>query len=211
MITIKQIATNFNNSFVNVGPSTEKSIPKVPSISPSKFLKNRNEINFVIAHVSNEEILDIINSLENKSTGPSSIPLKMMSVIPDLIILPLACIINSSFLTGECPDLLKIVKVIPIQGASTQDMINYRPISLLSIFDKIIEKRIHKRLYSFLQEHNILYQNQFGFRKNHSTVYALVQIIEMIKESITLGNLVVAYSSIYEKLSIRTLAFFNIY
>ena len=46
----------------------------------------------------------------------------------------------------------------------------------------------HKRLYSFLEEHNILYQNQFGFRKNHSTVYALVRIIEMIKESIDTGK-----------------------
>ena len=112
----------------------EKSITKVPDKSP-QFLKNCNEINFVIAHVSNEEILDIINSLENKSTGPSSIPMKMLSVIPDLIILPLAYIINLSFLTGECPDLLKIVKVIPIhKGGSMQYMNNYRPISLVSIF-----------------------------------------------------------------------------
>ena len=64
---------------------------------------------FVIAHVSNEEILDIITSLENKSTGPSSIPLKLLSLIPDLIILPLAYIINMSFITGEYPNLLKIV------------------------------------------------------------------------------------------------------
>ena len=54
----------------------------IPNISPSKFLKNHNEINFVTAHVSNAEILDIINSLENKSTGPSGIALKM-SVIPN--------------------------------------------------------------------------------------------------------------------------------
>ena len=58
--------------------------------------------------MSNEEILEIINSLENKSTGPSSIPHKMLSVIPDLIILPLAYIINMSLLTGEYPDLLCI-------------------------------------------------------------------------------------------------------
>ena len=82
-----------NKFFVNVGPSTEKSIPKVPNILPSKFLKDRNQVNFVIAHVSSEEFLDIINSLENKSSGPYSIPLKMLSVIPDLIILPLAYII----------------------------------------------------------------------------------------------------------------------
>ena len=147
----KEIATNFNNFVVNVGPNTEETIPKVPNISPSKFLRNRNQMKFVIAHVSNEEILDVINSLENKSTGPSSIPLKLLSIIPDLIILPLAYIINISFLTGVYPNLLKIVEVIPIhKGGSTQDVNNYRPISLLSIFDKIIEKLMHKRLYNFL-------------------------------------------------------------
>ena len=143
----------------------------------------------MIAHVANEEILDIINSLENKSTGPSSIPLKMLSVIPDLIIIPLAHIINMSFLTGVYPDLIKIVKIVPIhKGGSSQDVNNYQPISLLSIFDKIIEKLIHKKLYGFLEEHNILYHNQFGFRKNNSTVHALIQISEMIKASIDTGK-----------------------
>ncbi|MEO2220738.1 MAG: reverse transcriptase family protein, partial [Nitrosopumilus sp.] len=109
--------------------------------------------------------------------------------IPDLIIIPLAHIINMSFTTGKFPDLLKIVKVIPIhKGGSSQDVNNYRPISLLSIFDKIIEKLMHKRLYHYLEEHNILYQNQFGFRSNNSTVYALAQITEMIKESIDSGK-----------------------
>ena len=184
-----ELATNFNKFFVNVGPSTENIIPKVPNVSPSKFKKNRNQTNFIIAHVSNEEILDIINSLENKSTGPSSIPLKLLSLIPDLIIIPLAYIINLSLSTGEYPELLKLVKVIPIhKGGSTQDVNNYRPISLLSIFDKIIEKIMHIRLYAFLERHNILFQNQFGFRKNNSTIYALAQITEMIKVSIDSGK-----------------------
>ena len=86
---------------MNVGPSTEDSIPKVPNVSPSKFLRNRNQIDFVIAHVSNEEILDVIKSLENKFTGPSSIPLRLLSIKPDLIIVPLAYIINMSFLRAN--------------------------------------------------------------------------------------------------------------
>ena len=137
---------------------------------------------------SSTPISDLVaSSLENKSTGPYSIPLRLLSVIPDLIILPLAYIINLSFLNGEYPDLLK--KVIPIhKGGSTQDINNYRPISLLSIFDKIMEKLIHKRLYNFLEKHNVLYQHHFGFRKNNSTVFALVQITEMIKESIDSGK-----------------------
>ena len=46
-----ELATNFNNFFVNVGPKTEKTIPKVPNVSPSKFLKNRIQTNFIIAHI----------------------------------------------------------------------------------------------------------------------------------------------------------------
>ena len=63
-------------------------------------------------------------------------------------------------------------------------MNNYRPISLLSIFDKIIEKLMHKRLYNFLEENDILYEKQYGFRKNNSTIFALIEITEKIKESI---------------------------
>ena len=67
-----------------------------------------------------------------------------------------------SFSKGIFPDKLKIVKVIPLhKGGSTQDLNNFRPISLLSIFDKIIEKIIHKRLYHFLEHYNILFENQF--------------------------------------------------
>ena len=63
-------------------------------------------------------------------------------------------IINQSFITGKYPDALKISKVIPIhKSRDTCDLNNYRPISLLSIFDKIMEKLMHKRLYEFLQEH----------------------------------------------------------
>ena len=181
----KKVAETLNNFFVNVGPNTEINIPINPKIKPEKYLKNRNQLNFIIAHISNEEVLDIIKNLENKSTGPQSIPIKLLKLIPDLILLPLCTIINHSFLTGKFPDALKICKVIPIhKGGATDDLNNYRPISLLSIFDKIMEKLMHKRLYEFLQEHNILFQNQFGFRKNNSTTFAMLQITEKIKETI---------------------------
>ena len=181
----KDIAGKVNEFFVNIGPDTELEIPKVPNISPTKFLKQRNQFNFLIAHISNEEVLDIINSLSNKATGPSSIPLKLLLLISDLIIIPLCHIINMSLSTGNYPDNLKLVKVIPIhKGGSTHDLNNFCPISLLSMFDKII----HSRLYSFLEIHNILYDNQFGFRKNNSTIYALMQITERIKESVDKGK-----------------------
>ena len=179
------ITTNFNDFFINIGPDTDSKIPVSQNIIPEAFLKERNQMDFVLAHVTEVEVLEIINTLDNKAMGPNSIPLKLLKLIPDLIIIPLCRLINKSFSSGKFPDLLKIVKVIPIhKGGSTQDMNNYRPISLLSIFDKIIEKLMHKRLYTFLEDNKILYDKQFGFRKNNSTVFSLIEITEKIKESI---------------------------
>ena len=149
VVNPKEIASNLNNFFVNIGPSTESNIPKVGNINPAKFMKGRQQFNFIIVHIS-EEVLGIINALENKSTGPTSIPTKLLKMIPDLIIIPLCRIINMSFINGVFPDNLKIVEVIPVhKGGSTQDMNNFCPISLLSIFDKIMEKLMHKRLMIF--------------------------------------------------------------
>ena len=143
----KEIVETLNNFFVNVGTNTEKSIPVNPKIKPENFLKDRNQLNFLIAHISHEEMLDIIHQLENKSTGPQSIPIKLLKLIPDLILIPLCKIINHFFQTGVYPDALKISEVIPIhKGRSTEELDNYRPIALLSIFNEIIEKLLHKRL-----------------------------------------------------------------
>ena len=104
--------------------------------------------------------MEIIKSLQNKATGPSSIHLKLLHIVADLIVFPLCHIINMSFSKGIFPEKLKIVKVIPIhKGGSTQDINNFRPISLLSIFDKIIEKIMHRRLYDILEHHSILFEN----------------------------------------------------
>ena len=188
----KGIALGLNNFFANVGPNTERDIPVIPNgrIPPEHFLKNRNQETFIITHISNEEVIDIIKDLNvNRSTGPFSIPTKLLILISDLIIIPLCKIINTSFKTGKFPDVLKIVKVIPIhKGGSTEDVNNFRPISLLSVFDKIMEKLVHKRLYEFLELNNLLFENQFGFRKHNSTVHALLQITEQIKETIEKGK-----------------------
>ena len=57
---------------------------------------------------------------------------------------------------------------------------NYRPISLLSTFDKLLEKLMYKRLYTFITDNNILYEYQFGSRKNYSTTIAFADVIDNI-------------------------------
>jgi len=68
---------------------------------------------------------------------------------------------------------------------------NYRPISLLSVFSKVTEKVMYKRLYTFLEKHEILYTVQFGFCGSHSINHALVSLTEAIKNS--LDNMVLEF------------------
>ena len=181
----KSIAQKLNDFFVNVGPNVEKTVPANPVGRPESFLKERNQFNFLVTFISNEDVFDIIKNLDNKAIGPYGLPVDLLKMIPDLIIFPLCQIINLSFTSGKFPDVLKIAKVVPIfKSGSPVDVNNYRPISLLSIFDKIIEKLMYKQLYEFLTNNNILHTNQFGFRKNMSTSLALIQITERIREAI---------------------------
>jgi len=97
-----------------------------------------------------------------------------------VIINPLTHLFNLSISSGIVPDKLKLAKVVPVYKNKCESCIpgNYRPISLLSVFDKLLEKVMYARRYSYLQAHNILYKYQFGFRKKYSTSMALIDFIE---------------------------------
>ena len=94
---------------------------------------------------------------------------------------PLTYIFNLSFSTGVVPDSLILAKVIPIyKKGDRNDPGNYGLISLLTVVDKIMEKLMCKQLYNFLELHKILYEFQFGFRKCHSTILALMEVLDNI-------------------------------
>ena len=98
-------------------------------------------------------------------------------------------IVNDSFNKGIYPNKLKTAKFVALhkKGASDNPT-NYRPISLLSIFSKIIGTLIYKRLSEFLEINNVIHSFQFGFRRKHSTAYALISLTERIKQTINDGN-----------------------
>ena len=125
---------------------------------------------------------------DGKAVGPYSIPIKLLKMISKQISVPLCIIVNDSFVSGIFPDKLKLAKVIILYKKDSKDNpTNYRPISLLSVFSKIIEKLLYKRLYNFLDSCAILHPLQFGFREKHSTLHALINMTEIIKETIDNG------------------------
>ena len=80
------------------------------------------------------------------------------------------------FMTGVYSSVLKTAKIVPVfKRDSKLDYSNYRTISLLSNIDKILEKRLHKRLYTFLNKNDVICNLQFGFRQ-YSTFHALMQL-----------------------------------
>ena len=98
---------------------------------------------------------------------------------------PLVYIINLSISSGIVPDNMKIAKVVPIfKKGNKDDVNNYRPISLLTTFSKIIERIIYIRTIKFCQLHNIFTEFQFGFRENHSTSHALLSFVEKNTKSL---------------------------
>ena len=91
---------------------------------------------------------------------------------------------NLSIEKGVFPDDLKIALVTPIyNGEDSRDVSNYRPISVLLCFSKILERIMYYRLYKYLIEKNILYSTQFGFQNGHSTDHAVVKLVGQITES----------------------------
>ena len=93
-------------------------------------------------------------------------------------------IFNLSIEKDIFPDQLKIAKVILLfKKGDIALMDNYRPISVLPCFSKILERIIYNRLYSFFSENNILYEKYFGFQKQHSTDHTIVHLVNEILKS----------------------------
>ena len=106
-------------------------------------------------------------------------------------------------MSGVFPDILKIARVIPLyKDGNKSDVSNYRPISLLPVFSKILENLLHMRIISFLDKHKILYNEQFDFRKQHSTEHALntavIQIINFLNRNEVVFGIFLDFSKAFD-------------
>ena len=133
-----------------------------------------------------KEIGEIISSLDDfKTSGPSSIPIKILKSANGRISFTFSDICNTSFNESIFPEKTKTAKVVPIhREGSTKEINNYPPISLLSIFSKIMKKIVAVRFYSFLELYSVIFLNQFGFRPGCFTTHALISIMQAINKAI---------------------------
>ena len=142
--------------------------------------------------ISTDFVSSEIDSMsENKATGLDDVSCKVLKLAKPVILNSLVYIMNLSLKTGVFPDLWKEAKVIPLhKGGDDLSTNNFRPITILPVVSKIIEKAVHKHLYGHLSDNNLINENQSGFRPFHSTETCLINMINSWTSSMNSGEMI---------------------
>ena len=188
-ITCRRIIANkFNEYFVSLASNLNAIIEPhdgIPIIDVPLFhqyLANKVESSIYLYDTYDLEIIDIIKDFENGKA--SDIPTILMKQSAKIIAPTLARLYNKCIDSGIFPQIFKTGKITPIHKKGNKELLeNYRPVSVLPIFGKIFEKIIYNRLYNFFTKENVLNDNQFGFRKGHSTIHALHSSVRKIESA----------------------------
>ena len=180
------IANNFNSYFTNIGPNLANKIQNVNPTNPLTYLKTLDNNVFHFQDIDHESIVEqIIDNFPSKnSCGYDGISLRLLQFCKSTVIKPLLLIIRQVLNTGIFPEKLKIAKVIPIFKKGDEELFsNYRPIYILPSISKIIEKVVYQQMYSFFQQNELFYGSH-GFRSNHSTEHAAMELDDRITSSL---------------------------
>ena len=177
----KAIANKFNDYFSTVGNVLEANIKK-----PPKNNVPRDELiipeSLFLRPISQEEIINVIHSLKNTpSAGEDGLKSELFKSMHIFLLKPLKDLINLIFEMEVFPQRLKKTIITPLYKSGPKKIIsNYRPISITNNLSKIVEKCIKLRLDSYLDQHKIISDAQFGFRQGLGTEDAVLKLSETI-------------------------------
>lgn len=178
------IANEFNKFFSTIASNLNASLPASTS-DPLSYLDNPTGSCFKFRRFSAETIHNITSSLKNTGGGIDGIGSKILRLISPTITPHLTYLFNACIARGIFPDIFKKALVVPIFKAGNPSTFNnYRPISLLPILSKIFEKAVYQQISHYLNSNSILYNKQFGFRKNHSSYMPISLIYDQITSSL---------------------------
>ena len=133
-----------------------------------------------------KEIITLVSQLPNKSSsGHNNISNILLKKLIHQIAPVLVEVFSKSMTMGEFPTVMKLAEVVPLYKSKESFLeTNYRPISLFTTMSKILEKIMYRRIYSFLQNTGQIYENQYGFRANHSCEHAIGQVVGTLIKNI---------------------------
>jgi Reverse transcriptase (RNA-dependent DNA polymerase) len=190
-----EISKAFNNFFISIPSELEKGNPSSCNHDPDAItiLKTNVQSNIhtmFMNPTSQQEIKSITLNLKTKTTQDiNELSVKVIKRCINYLLTPLEDVFNSSLQSGIFPKLMKQALVIPIYKKGQKSQLNnYRPISILPVFSKILEKIVANRLLNFLQQHDILAKNQHGFLPGKSTDSAAAELLDKVYNSLDQGH-----------------------
>ena len=185
----KQIADEMNSFFINAGISIiNQNSPS--STDPLSFLPDVHLSHSMYVRPATErEITKIIESLKNSSSGIDQFKPRVIKELKSELLKPILHFVNLSLKDGIFPEKLKEALITPVFKKGSKELAgNYRPISVLNVFSKILEKIMYQRLTSYLDATKILYDRQFGFRKGCSTEMAVTEAVTIVTQALNNKN-----------------------
>ena len=198
IIGSKNIASSLNNHFVNLAAKRKRSRKFGNNM---KRYMSQVQSTFCFKEVSQDDVINYVNEIpRNKATGLDEIPTGILKDSIEYIVEPITHIINLSLKTGKIPKVWKQARVTPIhKGGDNTNPSNYRPISVLPVLSKVMEKMVFNQVYAYLSENNLLTKYQHGFRPGHSTQTALISLTDDISKHVDEGYVVAVITLDLEK------------
>lgn len=183
-----ELSDLLNTHFTSVGSSADRQ----NSGSVSLHRTNHFTESMVFFPTTEAEVINTFESLRNsKSRDVNDIQIGPIKYVIDLIAPVLTVMYNLVLESGCFPKQMQIAKVVAIyKGGDKNDLNNFRPISILPVLSKGIEKIMHKRLYAFLMKHSLIAPAQYGFLKGKSTELALLTQKEYLINQLEDKNIV---------------------
>ena len=175
----KRISNEFGKLYANLGQNLASQISPGTRMVQDYLTNIPCTLNSIVLNPTTQlEIERKIDDLAPKtSCGHDKISNKLLKDLKLAISYPLTIIFNQSIISGHFPNMMKVAEIIPLyKGKERDEVVNYRPISLLMTISKLLEKIIYTCVYSFLEQQNILYDSQYGFRSKRSCNQAITEL-----------------------------------
>ena len=176
-----RIAHLMNQFFINKVRSIRGSLPNIPTnLAQCRNLMRGKHCSLQISHVSEKTVKKLLKNLRaSKSTAVDELDSYGITLSADYIARPLQHVITLSIMQNKFPTSWKHSKVIPLhKKLSNLDCKNYRPVTILSPFSKILENIVFQQLYNYFSENKLFHPNLHGYRKQRSTHTALLQMYD---------------------------------
>ena len=183
-----RIAEEFNKYFTNVGPNLASKIQNTSKTFEDFLFPVQKNMEY--KDLTFEEFEKAFKSVKhNKAAGHDDIDSNVIIKVYDEISYPLFMIFHCSFNKGIFPEQLNVAKVSPIfKVGSIEEIGNYRPISVLPLFSKVLERIMYNRASQYFKENDMFFPKQFGFQVNNSTHHAILNLTDDILTSFEKGQ-----------------------